>query len=63
MRRGKSFSVEAEEIEAMGGVGFNEVVHFVDCILEDRTPWSHLDDAVHTMRLCEAVRRGHRGAL
>ena len=47
----------------MGGAGFNEVVHFVDCILEDRTPWSNLDDAVHTMRLCEAVRRGHRGVL
>ncbi len=57
------FTVEDEEIEAMGGVGFNEVVHFVDCILEDRTPWSNLDDAVHTMRLCEAVRRGHQGVL
>ena len=61
--KGQAFSVEAEEIEAMGGAGFNEVVHFVDCILEDRTPWSNLDDAVHTMRLCEAIRRGHRGEL
>ena len=60
---GRAFTVEADEIEAVGGAGFNEVVHFVDCILADRTPWSNLDDAVHTMRLCEAIRRGHRGAL
>ena len=43
--------------------GSNETGHFVDCILNDRTPWSTLDDAVHTMRLCEAVRRGHKGKL
>ena len=46
-----------------GGPGFDEVRHFTDCILEDRTPWSTLDDAVHTMRLAEAIRAGHRGAL
>jgi predicted dehydrogenase len=51
------------DLEAVGGAGYNEVRHFVDCILEDRTPWSTLDDAVHTMRLCEAIRRGHKGAL
>jgi predicted dehydrogenase len=51
------------DLEAVGGPGFNETRHFVDCILNDRTPWSNLDDAVHTMRLCEAIRRGHKGAL
>ena len=61
--RAQAFSLSAEEIEAVGGPDFNETVHFVDCILEDRTPWSTLDDAVHTMRLCEAIRTGHQGAL
>lgn len=61
--RGEAFSVGAAEFEAVGGAGFNEVVHFVDCILEDRTPWSTLDDAVQTMRLCEAIRAGHHGTL
>ena len=61
--RGEPFSVEDEEIEAVGGAGFNETAHFVDCILEDRTPWSTLDDAIQTMRLCEAIRAGHVGTL
>lgn len=61
--RGEGFSVGDDEIEAVGGAGFNEIVHFVDCILEDRTPWSTLDDAVQTMRLCEAIRAGHQGTL
>ena len=61
--QGQPFTIEDEEVEAMGGTRFNEVVHFVDCILEDRVPWSNLDDAVHTMRLCEAIRGGRRGAL
>ncbi|MDE3000935.1 MAG: Gfo/Idh/MocA family oxidoreductase [Gemmatimonadota bacterium] len=61
--RGEPFSVGDDEIEAVGGAGFNEVVHFVDCILEDRTPLSTLDDAVQTMRLCEAIRAGHQGTL
>ena len=51
------------DLDAAGVAGSNETRHFVDCILEDRTPWSTLDDAVHTMRLCEAIRRGHKGAL
>ena len=54
---------EPLDLEAVGGPGFNEVRHFVDCILEDRTPWSNLDDAVITMKLCEAIRRGHSGTL
>ena len=42
---------------------FNETRHFVDCILTDTSPWSTLNDAVHTMRLCEAIYRGHKGPL
>lgn len=61
--RGEPFSVGDDEIEAVGGADFNETAHFVDCILEDRTPWSTLDDAVQTMRLCEAIRAGHQGEL
>ena len=51
------------DLKAVGGPKFNETVHFVDCILNDREPWSTLDDAVHTMRLCEAIRRGHKGDM
>ena len=51
------------DLEAVGGPGFNETTHFVDCILGGGEPWSTLDDAVHTMRLCEAILGGHRGAL
>ncbi len=54
---------EPLDLDAVGGAGFNEVRHFVDCILEDRTPWSNLNDAVITMKLCEAIRSGHKGAL
>ena len=51
------------DLESIGGPEFNETRHFVDCILENRTPWSNLNDAVHTMRLCEAIRKGHKGPL
>ena len=51
------------DFDAVGGSGFNEVTHFVDCILQDRTPWSNLDDAVITMKLCEAIRNGLSGKL
>lgn len=51
------------DLQEVGGEGYNETQHFVDCILQDREPWSTLDDAVHTMRLCEAIRRGHKGPL
>ena len=61
--RGEAFSVGDDEIEAVGGAAFNETAHFVDCILEDREPWSTLDDAIQTMRLCEAIRAGHVGTL
>ncbi|MEM7031697.1 MAG: Gfo/Idh/MocA family oxidoreductase [Chloroflexota bacterium] len=42
---------------------FNETVHFADCILNDTTPWSNLDDAIETMRLCEAIEQGVKGSL
>jgi virulence factor len=51
------------DLEPTGGPDFNETRHFVDCILEDQSPWSTLDDAIHTMRLAEAIRRGHKGEL
>ena len=51
------------DLEAVGGPGFNETRHFVDCILEDREAWSTLGDAVVTMGLSEAIRRGHKGKL
>lgn len=54
---------EPLDLDAVGGPGFNEVSHFVDCILEERAAWSSLDDAVVTMKLCEAIRRGHKGTL
>ncbi|GIX05805.1 MAG: hypothetical protein KatS3mg115_0208 [Candidatus Poribacteria bacterium] len=34
---------------------YDESRHFVDCLLEDRLPSSHLGDAVRTMRLVEAI--------
>ena len=54
---------EQLDLGPTGGAGHDETGHFVDCILNDRTPWSTLDDAVYTMRLCEAIRRGHKGSL
>ena len=56
-------SEEALDLEAVGGADFDETRHFVDCILNDEDPWSTLDDAVHTMRLCRAIREGHKGPL
>ena len=51
------------DLDTVGGANFNETTHFVDCILNDAIPWSNLDDAVITMRLCEAIRTGHKGTL
>lgn len=51
------------ELDAVGGAGFNETRHFVDCILNDTTPWSPLEDLVHTMELCEAIEQGHQGLM
>jgi len=60
--RGAPYEGELD-LEPTGGRDFNETRHFVDCILEDQTPWSSLDDAVHTMRLAEEIRRGHQGEV
>ncbi|MFH1566495.1 MAG: Gfo/Idh/MocA family oxidoreductase [Gemmatimonadota bacterium] len=54
---------EPLDLAAVGGADFDETRHFVDCILGGRTPWSTVADAVHTMELAEAIRRGHRGPL
>jgi predicted dehydrogenase len=51
------------DLQAVGGEGFDEVRHFTDCILNDRQPWSQLEDAVLSMRLAEAIRTGHQGEL
>ncbi len=51
------------DLNAVGGEHFDEVQHFTDCIFEDRQPLSTLEDAVHSMRLAEAIRAGHQGAL
>ena len=49
---------EPLDLDAVGGIDFNETRHFADCILNDTTPWSPLEDAVKTMELCEAIERG-----
>ena len=50
-------------LDSIGGPDFNETRHFVDCILNNENPWSDLDDSVHTMHLCKAIRDGHKGKL
>jgi predicted dehydrogenase len=54
---------EPLDLRTAGGPDYNETRHFVDCILEDSTPWTNLDDAVETMKLCEAIRSGWKGPL
>lgn len=51
------------DLDAVGGAGFNETRHFADCILNDTTPWSSLEDLVYTMDLCQAIESGHQGQL
>ena len=60
--RGEAYQ-GALDLAPIGGPDFDETRHFVDCILDEKTPWSTLDDAVHTMRLGEAIGRGHKGAI
>ena len=55
--------VDKLDLESVGGPEYNETRHFVDCILEDKIPWSNLDDSIQTMRLCESIRAGHKGPL
>ncbi|MBV7337211.1 Gfo/Idh/MocA family oxidoreductase, partial [Chloroflexi bacterium TSY] len=54
---------EPLDIEAVVPAHFNETRHFADCILNDTTPWSDLEDAMQTMALCEAIEQGHQGSL
>ena len=51
------------DLDAGGGPDFNETRHLVECIEQDRQPWSHLADALETMRLCEAIAAAHKGHL
>jgi predicted dehydrogenase len=43
------------DLDSIGGKGFNETYHFIECIREGRKPWSNVEDAVKTMELCEAI--------
>lgn len=43
------------DIDAVGGKNFNETYHLVDCITNNKKPWSNVEDAVKTMELCEAI--------
>jgi predicted dehydrogenase len=54
---------QALDLDAVGGPGFNETRHLVECIEHDRQPWSNLADAMKTMQLCEAIGAGHKGPL
>ncbi len=49
------------DLDDVGGPDFNETRHFVECIREDKEPWSGLEDLVQTMRLCEAIEKGMKG--
>ena len=51
------------DLDAEGGVYFNETRHFAECILNGRRPWSTLEDALATMKLAEAIYDGHKGLL
>ena len=46
---------EPLDLDAVGGADYNETRHFVECIREDKTSWSSLDDLVKTMKLSEAI--------
>jgi len=52
---------EPLDLDAVGGEGFNETVHFIQCIKENKRPWSNLEDVVKTMELCEAILEGAKG--
>jgi len=60
--KGKPYT-EPLDLDAAGGPGFNETRHFVECIREGKTPWSNLEDALKTMKLCEAIKNGQKGEL
>jgi len=46
------------DLDPVGGRDFNETVHFVQCIKENKRPWSNLEDVIKTMELCEAILGG-----
>lgn len=52
---------EPLDLDAVGGRGFNETLHFIQCIKENKKPWSNLEDVVKTMELCEAILEGAKG--
>jgi len=43
------------DLDAVGGKGFNETHHFIECIKKGKKPWSNVEDAVKTMELCESI--------
>lgn len=49
------------DIESVGGKDFNETRHFIECIRDNKKPWSNLADVVKTMELCEAILEGAKG--
>ena len=51
------------DLDAVGGKDFNETRHFIECIKENKKPWSNLEDVVKTMELCEAILQGAKGSL
>ena len=54
---------EPLDLDAVGGSAFNETHHFIQCIKENKQPWSNLEDVVKTMELCEAILNGTKGNL
>jgi len=52
---------DALDLNAVGGPDFDETRHFVECIRENKEPWSTLGDVVQTMRLCEHIASGTLG--
>ena len=57
---GKSYE-KPLDLDAVGGSSFNETRHFIQCIKENKQPWSNVEDAVKTMELCEAIVEGAKG--
>ena len=51
------------DLEPVGGPDYNETRHLLECMRDGKRPWSTLEDAVETMRLCEAINQGVKGPL
>ncbi len=49
------------DLDAVGGSDFNETHHFIQCIKENKQPWSNVEDVVKTMELSEAILEGAKG--